>query len=254
MNILILFIFGLIFGSFLNAVIYRLKSGDGIIKERSKCPKCQHVLGFWDLVPLLSFVFLQGKCRYCKKNIFWQYPTVELFTGLVFVTGLTLNPQPSTLNPQLITFIIFSLFLIIIFVYDLKHYLILDKVSLPAFFIALLLNYYLGRDIINLLLASVIVAGFFAAQFIVSKGKWIGGGDIRLGLVMGAMLGLPYVFVALFLAYISGAVIGVALILIKKKKWSSKVPFGTFLTAATLITLLFGRQLLNWYLTCFGIW
>ncbi|PIT90318.1 MAG: prepilin peptidase, partial [Candidatus Komeilibacteria bacterium CG10_big_fil_rev_8_21_14_0_10_41_13] len=148
-----------------------------------------------------------------------------------------------------LTFIVFACFLIIIFIYDLKYYLILDKVSLPAFTIALILNVLLGYNVGNLLLASVIIGGFFGLQFIISQGKWIGGGDIRLGLVMGAMLGWPLALVALFLAYILGAVFGLILIISRRKDWQSQLPFGTFLTAATLIALLWGHEILSWYLT-----
>ncbi|MBU1131360.1 prepilin peptidase [Patescibacteria group bacterium] len=248
MILFFLFIFGLIIGSFLNAVIYRLKSGENIVSERSKCPHCRHLLAVKDLVPVLSFIFLRAKCRYCHKKISWQYPLVELATALIFILGyLKYQNEFPVLNFQFLVFLVFSCFLIIIFVYDLKHYLIVDKVSLPAFFIALLINLLLGHPLFNLLLASILVAGFFFFQLVLSKGKWIGGGDVRLGLVMGAMLGWPQALIALFLAYISGSIIGLVLIMAKKKEWHSQIPFGTFLSAATLITLLFGQQILEWY-------
>jgi len=256
-----LFIFGLIIGSFLNAVIYRLKSGEGIVYERSKCPKCRQVLGFFDLIPLLSFIFLKAKCRYCQKPISWQYPLVELFTGIIFVVGYfssligeVLDLSSWIMVLRLISFYTFSGFLIIIFVYDFKHYLILDKVTLPALAVVFLFNFLLGYSLVNLLLAGGLIFGFFLFQFIISRGKWIGGGDLRLGFLMGAMLGWPKALVALFLAYISGAVIGLILVVLKKKELSSPIPFGTFLTAATLITLLFGQEILNWYLQGVGLW
>lgn len=255
-----LFIFGLIIGSFLNAVIYRLKSGDSFVMERSLCPRCRKTLGFWDLIPLLSFIFLKAKCRYCKKPISWQYPLVELFTGIIFIIGYfnlagkALDFSSWIVVLRLISFYIFSGFLIIIFVYDLKHYLILDKVTLPASAIAFLLNVLLGYSLVNLLLAAGLIFGFFLFQFLISKGQWIGGGDLRLGFLMGAMLGWPKAVLALFLAYISGAIIGCLLIIFKKKKFNSQLPFGTFLTAATLVALLFGEEILNWYLNGAGLW
>jgi prepilin signal peptidase PulO-like enzyme (type II secretory pathway) len=245
-------VFGLIIGSFLNAVIHRLRTKESIITKRSACPQCHHILAAADLVPLLSFAGLWGKCRYCQKPISWQYPLVELFTAIIFVLGYLAIGINNSL--ALLTFYIFSGFLIVIFVYDLKHYLILDRISLPALFIALVLNLLLGKSIINLIIASSVPAGFFLLQLIVSKGKWIGGGDIRLGLVMGAMLGWPKVLVALSMSYISGAIIGILLIIIKKKKLDSQIPFGTFLAAATLIALLYGDQLFNWYLNYLGRW
>jgi len=256
-TVIIIGILGLIIGSFLNVVVYRLKKGGEIVWRRSYCPKCEHSLNYRDLVPLFSFLYMGGKCRYCHSAISWQYPLVELTTAIIFILGYLKYLYPSSIlegnaTDQLlvyVTFLIFSSFLLIIFVYDLKHYLILDKVTIPALIVALVLNYWLGMPLLNLILAAVVVAGFFLLQFIVSAGKWIGGGDIRLGLVMGVMLGWPKVLVALFLAYILGAVLGLSLIALKKKQWHSQLPFGTFLSLATVITLLYGEGLLAWYLS-----
>ena len=250
----LIFILGLIIGSFLNAVIFRLKENEQFIRGRSKCLKCKHQLKFLDLIPLFSFIFLKGKCRYCHKRISCQYPLVEVATGIIFLLGY-FNIQSSSLpvfqSFNILVYFIFSCFLIIIFVYDLKHYLILDKVTLTALVFALVLNFLLGKSIVNLLIAALVVAGFFFLQFIVSHGKWIGGGDIRLGLVMGAMLGWPDVLTALVLAYVIGALTGLALIVFKKKKFKSQLPFGTFLSLATLITLLWGERILGWYLNVY---
>jgi prepilin signal peptidase PulO-like enzyme (type II secretory pathway) len=152
------------------------------------------------------------------------------------------------LGAQLLIWWIFAAFLIIIFVYDLRYYLILDKVSLPAIILAFIANLFLGHSWLNLLIAALLAGGFFLAQFVFSQGKWIGGGDIRLGLLMGMMLGWPHILTGLFLAYVLGAIVGLFLIAIGKKTLSSKVPFGTFLTLAILVTLLYGDILLHWYL------
>jgi len=205
-----------------------------------------------DLIPLLSFVLLKGKCRYCKNNISWQYPLVELGTAILFILGFfkyfnTADLATSVLV-SFIAYLIYCSFLIIIFVYDLKHYLILDKIVLPAVLIAFLFNFSLGVSLFNLLLASIIVAGFFLFQFIVSRGKWIGGGDIRLGFLMGAILGWPNAIVALLLAYVMGSIISLLLIAFKLKKWGDHLPFGTFLSLATVLTILYGTEILNWYI------
>ena len=252
MYIAIVAIFGLIVGSLLNVIIYRLKSGDKIIFGRSKCFSCQHQLGFFDLAPIISFIFLGAKCRYCKKKISWQYPLVEFFTAIIFVLGYFKYFYPIFDLTNLFTYLIFIIFgsvLVVIFVYDLKHYLILDEVTLPALIFAFLANFFLGYSIFNMLIASLIMAGFFLFQFVISKGKWIGGGDIRLGLVMGAMLGWPMALVALLISYVIGAVFSLGLIVCKLKKWGDQLPFGTFLTLATVITLLYGEVILRWYLT-----
>ena len=252
MYIVIIAIFGLIVGSLLNVIIFRLKSGDKIVWARSKCLHCGHQLSAADLVPILSYVFLRAKCRYCHKKIDWQYPAVEGVTAVIFVLGYLkfLSPVLTVANlPAYLIFLFFSGVLLVIFVYDLKYYLILDEVTLPAWLFAFLANWLLGFSIFSLLLASLVLAGFFLFQFILSKGKWIGGGDIRLGLVMGAMLGWPMVLVALLLSYITGAAVSLGLLVFKQKSWGDQIPFGTFLTLATVVVLLYGEVILRWYLT-----
>ena len=149
---------------------------------------------------------------------------------------------------EFFTLIIFSSFLIIIFVYDLKYYLILDEVVIPAAIFAFLVNLSLGLSFWNLALAGLIGGGFFLIQFLISKGRWIGGGDIRLGVLMGLMLGFPLILVAFFVAYLVGAIVGLVLISLGKKKMSSQIPFGTFLSAATFFTFLYGQEFFDWYL------
>ena len=244
MNIILVAILGLVVGSFLNAVVYRLHVKVSFMRGRSYCPSCKHDLGAKDLVPLFSYLFLKGKCRYCSKKISWQYPLVEFFTMVSF---LTLYWQFG-LSIDFFVYIIYTIFLIIIFVYDLKYYLILDKVSVPAIIVAFLLSFFvLEIEFVSLLISALIGGGFFLLQFVISKGKWIGGGDIRLGVIMGFMLGYPVILAALFIAYILGSVIGVVLIAGKKKKWKSQVPFGTFLSIATYIAFIVGEYVVEYY-------
>jgi len=135
----------------------------------------------------------------------------------------------------------------IIFIYDLRWYLILDIVTLPACVVIFLLNLALGITWQNMLISGIIGSSFFLFQFLISRGKWIGGGDIRLGLLMGIALSWPSILVAIFLAYIIGSLVGVGLILTKKKQWGSQIPLGIFLSAATIITLFWGNEIMNWY-------
>lgn len=238
------FVFGTAIGSFCNVVIYRLHVGDSPLRGRSYCPHCTHQLSSSDLVPLFSYLFLRGRCRYCKGRISAQYPLVELSSALAamalvihFGVGLTA-----------LLGIILSAFLIIIFVYDLRHQLILDRVSVPAMVVAFLFSWSLGRPLLSVLLGGILGAGFFLLQYLASRGKWIGGGDIRLGGVLGLALGWPLIAVNLVLAYLSGALIAVALIVFRRRSWSSMVPFGTFLSLAGFVTMLWGTVVLEWYL------
>jgi len=266
------FLFGLIIGSFLNCLIWRLHTGEGML-NRSYCPKCRKQIAWYNNIPLLSFIFLAGKCRQCKKKISWQYPVVELVIGILFVLSFCLNLEffatndfPNfqfsifnfqslfTFNFLLLTFrdwFIISV-MTIIFIYDLRWYLILDIVTLPAILVVLILNLILGFGWLNLLLAGAIGGGFFLLQFVVSQGKWIGGGDIRLGLLMGITLGrIDYLITAMMLAYFMGSIIGIGLISAKKKQWGSKLPLGVFLSLATIITMFAGEKIINWYFGLF---
>ncbi|MFA6171142.1 MAG: prepilin peptidase [Patescibacteria group bacterium] len=263
------FFFGLIIGSFLNCLVWRMHTGEGLL-NRSYCPKCKKQIAWYDNIPVLSFLALGGKCRHCKKKISFQYPLVELLTGILFALAFYLNYQRdfaglgegyraldffSAFDARFILEILrdwfFIAVMIIIFIYDLRWYLILDIITLPACFILFLLNLTLGVSWLNLLLSGIIGGSFFLAQFLVSRGKWIGGGDIRLGLLMGLALGWPNVLAAILLAYFIGSIAGLGLILTGRKKWGSEVPLGVFLSFASVITLFWGSEMLNWYLKLF---
>jgi len=241
---IIVFIFGAAIGSFINVVVYRLEQEKSFIFGRSACPRCQKKIAWYDNIPLLSFAILRGRCRHCRQPIAWQYPAVEFAAGAIFLWLFFLFG----VNAQAVALAVFSGFLLAIFVYDLKHLQIPDAISLPAMAVALFVNLYLGLGLINLLLGAAVGAGFFALQYFVSRGRWVGDGDIRLGALMGLMLGYKYLLVALFLAYIIGSVFAILVLAAKKFKMSSPVPFGPFLALGTLITFLYGAQILAWYL------
>jgi prepilin signal peptidase PulO-like enzyme (type II secretory pathway) len=203
---------------------------------------------------------LKGKCRYCHKKISIQYPLVEIATALLFLLIFNQN--------LFFTFFLFiiSCFFIIIFVYDLKHLIIPDKVIYPAIAIVLIFNFWnfignclpagkAGKLIIenfaNNLIAAFIGAIFFLLIFLISRGKWIGFGDVKLGFLMGLFLGFPQIITGLFFAYLIGAIIGTGLILLKRKKMKSEVAFGPFLVLGTFIAFFWGNTIINWYLNLF---
>ncbi|MBZ9572784.1 prepilin peptidase [Patescibacteria group bacterium] len=243
---LIVFIFGACVGSFLNCLIYRLREKESFLSGRSFCPKCRHKLGFFDLIPILSFIFLKGKCRYCSKRISLQYPMVEIATGGVFL--LIFNFQNFTTTLYLL---IISCFLIIIFVYDLKHYIIPDKIIYPAIVITFLYRVIFNFQTSNLyssILSALAASGFFFLIWLVSRGKWMGLGDAKLAFFMGLFLGYPQILPALFSAFLIGAIIGLGLIAFGKKSLKSQVPFGPFLVAGSFIALFWGEQIIRWYI------
>ena len=240
----ILFIFGLSVGSFINAFVYRLQNHKKIINDRSACPKCRHKLAWYDLMPFVSFFMLKGRCRYCRKRILWQYPLIEFLTGIIFILPIIKSPELAAI----LIYLIFACILMIIFAYDLRYMLIPDKISIPAILIVTVVQLFFNFEFhyfLNLLLAAALASIFFLMQFIISKGTWIGGGDIRLGFLMGLMLGWPNIIVGVFLAYIIGAAFSMPLVIIGKKSMKSPVPFGVFLTAAAIITLLWAKTIMQ---------
>ena len=252
-----IFILGLIIGSFINCLLWRLHEEESIL-GRSYCPRCKKQIAWYDNIPVLSFLFLRGKCRKCKQKISFQYPLVELITGVLFSLVFYLNFQISNFEfifndskfiIQLARDLFFVSVMIVVFIYDLKWYMILDKITLPSIIIIYFLNIYLGYDWKILLFSGLIGGGFFLIQFIISKGRWIGGGDIRLGFLMGVMFSWPLVLLAIFIGYLIGSFISIILVLISRKRWNSKVPLGIFLTASSFITLIWGKQILSWYLS-----
>ncbi len=268
------FLLGLIIGSFLNVVILRLKDGKSLF-GRSVCPACGKIISWYDNIPLLSFILLGGKCRACKTKISWQYPIVELASGFLWLLGycyvmagpgavVIFNSTKGIASSRLIsglamtadqwlgviTLGIFFSILLALFVFDCRWYILPDQITLLGIVIALLANILWGHSWQNILLAMLIGATWFGWQYLISHGRWVGSGDIRLGALMGAMLaGWQGLLVALFLAYLAGAVVAVVLLLLGKKTWGERLPFGTFLTVTTIISLIYGEVIWGWYFT-----
>lgn len=243
------FVIGVIFGSFLNALIYRFKNNISIISKRSFCPSCKEKLKWLHNIPLFSYLFLRGRCSFCDTRISIQYLLVELWLGLAFLFVVLFGGYDAfTLELIRDWFILFVL--TFIFIYDLRYRLILDKVAVPAILILLVSSWYLGwHSWQSLGLGILVGGGFFLLQFIISHGRWIGGGDIRLGVLMGVILGWPDVLLGLFIAYILGAIVSIGLIIFKDKKLASKTPFGTYLVVGTLASMFFSEEIIEWYLS-----
>ena len=265
---ILIFILGISVGSFLNVVICRLKTKETILFNRSYCPKCRAVLKWYDLIPVLSFLLQKGRCRYCNAKISWQYPIVEISTGLLFllivqnyvilsvsegsyaiITTRFFASLRMTDFLNLIYYFIIVSFLIIIFVYDLKHYIIPDRIIYPGIIISLL--YLLAAaaaaydSLFSYFLSAFIASGFFLALVLVSEGKWMGLGDVKLSFLMGLILGWPNILFALFLSFLSGAVIGIGLIIFGKKGFKSQIPFGPFLAGSTILVMFYSLYLID---------
>ena len=247
------FILGLIIGSFLNCVIYRLEKEESLW-GRSYCPNCKHNLAWYDLVPIFSFIFLGGKCRYCKFKISFNYPLIELITAIVFLLISMFYLIQPVLSLHYLASVIFYFYiastLIVIFAFDLKHYIIPDKVLFPAILLTIIYQLAVNYQflIFNLLLSAIGASLFFFIIFLISGGRWIGFGDVKFAIFLGLILGFPNILVGLFLAFFFGAIIGSILMLFKFKGLKSELPFAPFLICGTFLAMFFGENLIEWYL------
>ncbi len=223
-------LFGLAVGSFLNVLIDRLPKGLDVIAGRSHCDYCKKNLRWFELIPILSFVFQRGTCRRCHKKLSWQYPLVEIATGVGFVL----------LAPSYWYWLIFSS-LLVIFVADLKYQIIPDSMVVMGVIGVIGAIGVTGENI----LAGAGVSAFFLLLWLVTRGKGMGFGDVKLAFFMGLLLGFPNIIIASYLAFLTGAASGVILILLGKKKLKEKIAFGPFLVAGTVIALIWGEQLLT---------
>ena len=244
----LIFIIGLIFGSFSSVVIHRLHSGEkGILLGRSKCPKCNNLLKPRDLIPVLSFIINKFKCRFCKTPIPFRYPLLELLMGSSFLlTAYILRFE----NLKILTFYLFITFIFVLLsVYDGLYKEVPDEISLPTILISFLTIWIFKiHSIENILTGLLIPVLFFGSLFILSRGKWLGGGDVRIGALMGILLGWPNVIIGLFIGYAFGSIFSLGGILIGKLHRKSQIPFAPFLFIGTYIAIFWGDVILDWYM------
>ncbi|MFP3898405.1 MAG: prepilin peptidase [Dehalococcoidia bacterium] len=242
---------GLTVGSFLNVCIDRLPENKSIISPPSSCDACQHKLAAKDLIPIFSYLRLRGRCRYCQAPVPRKLLWVELATGLLFA----LLYWHYGLSPELGVMAFYTCLLVVVFVIDLERGLILNKVIYPGMVVALLLALYpwpwliqqMRPAIASAALGGAIGFGIFLLMAIVSRGG-MGWGDVKLAGLIGLATGFPLVFFSIVLAAILGGVVAVAMVIARKRTFQQTLPFGPFLAAAALITLVWGADILHWYL------
>ena len=250
---IIIFTFGAIFGSFLNVLIYRLPEGVGVVRKKSHCPKCGKTLKWHELIPVLSFFLLRGKCSGCKAKISWQYPAVEIISGLIWILvffkifnfQFLIFNQFSISNFQLLAFFyqifILSSLVVISFI-DVRKMIIPDKIVYPAIFVSLLYN-LARKDILIPLAAALAAFSVFYLIVFFSKGRAMGFGDVKLAALMGLFLSYPDILAALWWAFVLGAIFGIMLIAVGRKGLKSQLPFGPFLALGTLIAYFFSWKM-----------
>lgn len=253
----IIFVFGLIFGSFINALVWRIKKKKNWVNERSICPNCKKELKPQHLVPVFSWLWQRGKCAYCKKPIPGSYPAVELFTGVVFVISYLSWPSDFS-GIEIFAFVlwlIICVILVALLVYDLQTKILPDGLVLSLTFVSVvfvLFQAYTSKDwglLVSSAVGALVLSGIFWGLFQVSGGKWIGGGDVKIAVSLGLLAGSAVSsMLLLFIASLLGSFIGVPLMLAKKAGMKTELPFGPFLIIATFIVFFYGDSLINWYL------
>jgi len=263
---LFIFLFGVSIGSFLNVLIDRLPQ-ERKITGRSVCDYCQHQLSWYDLIPILSFFLLKGHCRYCRKKISFQYPLVEILTGLMFIfVFLTYVKNIQEISRWQNWLVILSLWgivscFIVIFFSDAKYHLISDYILWALFGFSLLyhligiwVNHYQPLQFLtSFIFLGLIIAFPIWLIYFLSKEKAMGLGDVYLAAILGFLLGWQKGFLALYFAFVLGGITGLFLILFGRKKLKSKIAFGPFLVIGAFLMLFFGEGILRAVLKIYGL-
>jgi leader peptidase (prepilin peptidase)/N-methyltransferase len=254
---IIVFVFGSVVGSFLNVCIYRIPRNLSIITPSSRCPSCNMPINPLDNIPIISYIFLGGRCRACKTKISFRYPLVELLNAVLYILVLwRFGAEWHTL-----VYCIFCSSLIVISFIDLDFQIIPDRITLTGIPIGIIFGGFLLLDpfmrhshlgIKSSLIGAFIGFGFYyliaEAGYRIFKKEAMGGGDIKLMAMIGGFLGWKGVILTTFLGSLSGTIIGILLMLIKGREWGSKIPFGPYLALGAFVTLLYGQEIFHMYL------
>lgn len=243
------FVFGAVVGSFLNVCIYRIPEGISIVSPPSRCMGCGRLVPFYYNIPIFGYIFLGGRCAFCKVPLSLQYPFVEALTGGVAVAlfvkfGLSL---------ELFAMFVFSAALVVITFIDLRLKIIPDVISIPGIILGVILSFFMtAPGVVNSLIGAAVGGGFLlavaSAYFFMTGREGMGGGDIKLLAMIGAFLGWRAVIVTVLAGSFLGAVIGAAVMLIAGKNSKYALPFGPFLAFGAFLHLFYGDELIRWYL------
>ena len=251
-NLAIIFIVGLIFGSFMNVVIYRIPKSMSLIKPGSQCPQCSEKLKWYENIPLISYIFLLGKCSHCKTKISIQYPLVEILNGLLLI-GIAYY---SADIPQFIVFSLLGMTLLCLVVIDFKNYVLPDILIIIASVIVLIyFGYYERLGILPRFYYAILTgSGMYVLRMVTSKiykKETFGLGDIKLSALIGFIVGYWDAFIAIFFGFILAAVIFTILIISRLQKKDAYLPFGPYLIFGMIFYILFGEEILRWYISFF---
>lgn len=242
------FVVGLCIGSFLNVCIYRLPLQESIVKPGSRCPRCSTPIAFYDNIPLVSFLLLRGRCRKCKSPIGFRYPLVELLTGILTVCVFAVFGPTAE---GLVYFLLVAVLIAVTFI-DIDHRIIPDRITLPGIPFFFLAAFFLPRFTMLDSLIGILAGGgslYLVAwgYHLLTRQEGMGGGDIKLLAMIGAVVGWRGVLFTIFTGSLLGCIVGFSLMVKNKKGMKLAVPFGPFLSMGAVIHLFFGQSIINWY-------
>ncbi|MFP4456706.1 MAG: prepilin peptidase [Clostridia bacterium] len=238
---ILFFIIGLIFGSFFNVLIYRLPKEENFISNRSYCPNCKTQLKFYDLIPIISYISLKGKCRYCNESISIRYPLIELLTGGLFAAAYLKFGLSSYLF--LVLFMI-SLLIVITFI-DIDYMIIPHTLTISGIAVFTIWQLFFNQEPISSYLYGLFFGFLFLAVFVFFNA--MGGGDAMLAGMFGMFFGFYETFVLLMISFIIGGAFSIIILIFKRKSRKDKIPFGPFLTIAALLMIFFDSFFLSIY-------
>lgn len=251
--LILIILIGLALGSFLNVCIYRIPLKKSILFPGSFCPKCETKIRFRDNIPLLSFILLKGKCRKCKSKISWQYPLVEFVTPVLMVVAYLKFGW----SWEFAAMAILCLLLIVIFFIDLKHRIIPDVVTLPGIALGFFFSLFVKSPSVVNSLIGILAGGvlFYLAAVLgelLFKKESMGGGDIKLAMMLGAFLGWQKIFLVFLISAVLGAMVGgIALFFSKEVKETKMIPFGPFLALGSILVMFLGDMIISAYVRTF---
>ncbi len=241
-------VLGLAVGSFLNVCIHRLPRGESLVRPASRCPRCGRALRWHDNIPVLSWVWLGGRCGQCHAPISPQYPIVEVVTAAL-VVGIVLVTPP---GPLLASRLVFACALVVLFAIDLEHHLLPNVITLPGIVIGWLFSLFAPpgwqASLAGALLGAGLLYGTAAAYYMVRREEGLGMGDVKMLAMVGAFLGWKAVLLTLVLASFAGALVGIVLMITSRGGMRYALPFGTFLAMGALVAMLAGDRIIAWYL------
>lgn len=271
MAIIILLLLGLCFGSFVNALVWRIHTLEtnkklskkqkrelSVLHGRSMCVHCKHTLAWYDLLPVVSWLSLRGKCRYCHKSISWQYPLVEVLTAGLFVLSYVAWPYSLDEPAGAVLFALWLVFLVgfvALAVYDIRWMILPNRIVYPLIALAVvqvIIRAALTGDAVGTIggaaLGFLVIGGLFYILFQLSDGKWMGGGDVKLAFMIGPLVGSGVLSImVIFFASVLGTLVSAPFLAQRTLRASSRIPFGPFLIAATVVVYLYGNRILDWY-------